>query len=108
MMCGISSCGAANAWANYQNMINEYDYKNKCAVLINSLYSQFFHLITSRIEAVTIKVLAKNNVDVKRFDRNKLYGDKENESHSRKRVRDRVRVRNQGKRDSKVRARTTI
>lgn len=37
------------------------------------MYAQFVHYMASRIEAVTIKILTKNNAVKDRFDRNIFY-----------------------------------
>ncbi len=71
--CGISGPGAAQAWANWANMTKANEYREKCAVLVYSLYAEFFHFMASRIEAVLVKVLNNNNALEDRFDRNIFY-----------------------------------
>lgn len=73
LQCGISGAGAAQAWANWQNIKNQQDYCNKCAVLVANLYAQFLHYMTARIEAITVKVLTRNKVIKDKFDRNIFY-----------------------------------
>lgn len=72
-MSGISGYGSAQMWALFTNIQSQNEYKSKLFELGNSLYAQFFHLMASRCEAVIIKVLAKNNVNVDHFDRNVFY-----------------------------------
>lgn len=73
LQCGISGTGAAQAWANWQNMKNKQIYINECSSLISCLYAQFLHYMTSRIEAITIKVLTTNKIIKDRFDRKEFY-----------------------------------
>lgn len=73
LQCGISGTGAAQAWANWTNMIQSNEYREKCMVVLFSLYSEFFHFMASRIEAVLVKVLNNNNALEDRFDRNIFY-----------------------------------
>ncbi|MBE6664141.1 MAG: hypothetical protein E7602_06550 [Ruminococcaceae bacterium] len=61
MMCGILEPDEANTWANYNNMINDMRYKEECIDVVVSLYSQFLHLLASQVEAVTVKILTKEN-----------------------------------------------
>jgi len=70
MMSGISSYGAANARAQFRNMIEEQDAASKRYEVIASMYSQFYHMMVSQIEAITVKVLHKNKVITDRFYRN--------------------------------------
>ena len=74
MMCGITSVGAANAWANFTNCINKANYDCECASLVQSLYAQYFHVMASQIEASLIRVLDRNGVIEDKFNRNFLYG----------------------------------
>lgn len=73
LMCGISSVGSAQAWANWQNFINEQKVAEKKQGLLVSMYAQFFHLMASKIEALTIYVLTKNGFKKDRFDRCSFY-----------------------------------
>lgn len=73
LMMGISGVGAANAWANYMNAKNEYELQLKKKELFNSLYAQFLHSMTSRIEAATIQVYIRHNPKMKDFNRNYIY-----------------------------------
>ena len=73
MMCGILEPDEANTWANYNNMINDMRYKEECIDVVVSLYSQFLHLLASQVEAVTVKILTKENAVTDRFDRKSLY-----------------------------------
>ena len=73
LQCGISSVGAAQAWANWANMKQANEYTKQCAVLLYSLYAEFFHFMASRIEAILVKVLNNNNALKDRFDRNIFY-----------------------------------
>lgn len=71
--CGITDIDESSAWAFWTNLLNNNRYKEEVDKIVNSLYAQFFHQMASRIEAVTVYVLAKNGKDVKHFDRNALY-----------------------------------
>lgn len=71
--CGISGPGAAQAWANWTNMIKTNEYHEQCAVVLFSHYSEFFHFMAARIEAILVKVLNKNNALEDKFDRNIFY-----------------------------------
>lgn len=73
LQCGISGTGAAQAWANWTNMSKAREYREKCAVVLYSLYAEFFHFMASRIEAILVKVLNNNNALEDRFDRNIFY-----------------------------------
>lgn len=73
LQCGISSVGAAQTWANLVNMYKSNEYKEQCAVVLFSLYAEFFHFMASRIEAILVKVLSNNNALEDRFDRNIFY-----------------------------------
>lgn len=72
-MCGITDYEESSMWATINNLRNEYNYKTMVSNIVNSLYSQFFHQMAARIEAVTVYVLAKNGKNVEHFDRNALY-----------------------------------
>lgn len=72
-MMGISSIEAATAWANYVNSINKYEVILQKVELYNSLYAQFFHIMASRIEAVSVKFYNKYDPNIKKFTRDKLY-----------------------------------
>lgn len=72
-MCGISGANAAEAWARWENMKRANEYKQKKFMTLCNLYAQFFHYMASRIEAITIYVLARNGKNVKNFNRNALY-----------------------------------
>lgn len=49
------------------------EYREKCTVVLYSLYAEFFHFMASRIEAILVKVLNNNNALEDRFDRNIFY-----------------------------------
>lgn len=72
---GISGYGAACAFATFQNDQNQRKYRNKVYQVLVSLYSQFLLQATSKIEAITVKVLDINNALGKKgeFNRNVLY-----------------------------------
>ena len=70
---GISGPGAAQAWANWVNMRNARETNYKKFELYNSLYAQFFHSMTSRIEAVTVAVFSEIAPNIKKWSRDKLY-----------------------------------
>ncbi len=72
-VCGITGPNGANAWAKYENMCREKEYRNKKYITLCNLYSQFFHYMASRIEAITIFVLNKNGKKVEYFKRDALY-----------------------------------
>lgn len=81
---GISGAGAANAWAQYQNYINERRLSDQKVELFNSLYAQFFHIMASRIEALTVSFYTKKNpkTKLKKINRNVLYDNKNEKSLS--------------------------
>lgn len=72
-MCGISGPNGANAWANWENMMRKNEYRQKKLMTLCNLYAQFFHYMASRVEAITVYVLAKNGKDVEHFRRDDLY-----------------------------------
>lgn len=61
----------ANAFI--KNMRAEAKAQEKRIKLYMSLYAQFFHQMTSKIEAMTVKILYKNGFSGKRFKRDNLY-----------------------------------
>lgn len=73
LMCGISGPGAANARAQWATMMSEREAEYKRFGLKTSMYAQFFHLMVSRIEAITVYVLTQNGFDKDKFSRNALY-----------------------------------
>lgn len=73
LMCGISGPGAANARAQWATMMAEHEAEHKRFGLKTSMYAQFFHLMVSRIEAITVYVLTKNGFEKDKFSRNALY-----------------------------------
>ena len=58
---GISGYGAACAFATFKNDQNQREYQNKVYQVLLSLYSQFLLQATSKIEAITVKVLDRSN-----------------------------------------------
>lgn len=72
-MCGITDYDESEIWAMRTNWRNQQKYIDNINKIIYSLYSQFYHQMASRIEAITIFVLAKNGKNVEHFDRNALY-----------------------------------
>ena len=81
---GISGAGAANAWAQYQNSINKKRVEYQKFELYTSLYAQFFHIMASRIEALTVSFYIKKNpkTKLKKINRNMLYNNKNEKSLS--------------------------
>lgn len=73
LMCGISGPGAANARAQWATMMAKQEAEYKRFGLKTSMYAQFFHLMASRIEAITVSVLTKNGFKEDTFCRNSLY-----------------------------------
>lgn len=73
LMCGISGSNGANAWANWENEKRKNIYRQKKFMTLCNLYAQFIHYLASRVEAITVFVLARNGKNVERFDRNALY-----------------------------------
>lgn len=71
---GIDSIGAASARADYLNMREAQIYQRKVDEIIASMYAQFFHMMASKIEAVTIRVLNNNKVNVNKSLRDVLRG----------------------------------
>lgn len=74
LMTGIESYGSAVARAQWRSMIEEHKYNQKVHEIISSMHSQFFHMMASQIEAITIKVLSINHVRVKKSLREVLRG----------------------------------
>lgn len=72
-MCGITDYEESTSWAFMTNLRNSLKYEREVNKIVASLYAQFFHQMTSRIEAITIYVLSHNGKNVERFDRNALY-----------------------------------
>ena len=72
-MCGITDYDESQGWALMQNIKNQAKYKQEVNTILFSLYAQFFHQMASRIEAITVYVLARNGKNVEHFDRNALY-----------------------------------
>ncbi|OQA77444.1 MAG: hypothetical protein BWY30_01102 [Tenericutes bacterium ADurb.Bin239] len=54
---GIDSPAAANARANFNNMLARQEAEVKKAMVISSMYAQFFHQAAAQLEAITVKVL---------------------------------------------------
>lgn len=73
-MSGIESYGSAVARAHWRNMMEENEYFQKVHEIISSMYSQYFHMMASQIEAITIKVLSINHVKVNKSLREVLRG----------------------------------
>ncbi len=73
LMCGISGYGAASARTQYQNMVEERKAAVKKNEIIASMYSQFYSMMASQIEAATVRVLTKNNLIKGEFHRNLFY-----------------------------------
>lgn len=73
LQCGISGYNAAVAWAGFENAGRAHEYERNRRMLFLSLYAEFFHLMASRVEAVLVRVLSRNNALKDRFDRNALY-----------------------------------
>lgn len=71
--CGILDSDEANMWANYENCRNEFIYISEIVELRNSLYAQFFHIMVSKIEAVSIKMYSHINPNYKKYARDCLY-----------------------------------
>ena len=72
-MCGITDYDESQSWALMQNIKNQAKYEEEVNTILFSLYAQFFHQMASRIEAITVYVLARNGKNVEHFDRNALY-----------------------------------
>ena len=72
-MCGITDYEESSSWAFMTNLRNSIKYKQEINKIVGSLYSQFFHQMASRIEAITVYVLSRNGKNVEHFDRNALY-----------------------------------
>lgn len=72
-MCGITDYDESSTWATMTNLRNELTYQKEVFEIVSSLYAQFFHQMASRIEAITVYVLAKNGKNVEHFDRSALY-----------------------------------
>lgn len=73
LMCGITDYDESTIWAYKTNLRNSIKYNREVSKTVGSLYAQFFHQMASRIEAITVYVLAKNGKNVEHFDRNALY-----------------------------------
>ena len=72
-MCGISSHGAASARAQWATMKAAKEAEYKRFGLRTSMYAQFFHLMVSRIEAITVYVLTQNGFQKEKFKRSELF-----------------------------------
>ncbi len=72
--CGIRGANGANAWARDMNYKNKQKYAYTVGKIERSIYGQFFHQFVSRMEAASIKILKRHNIDVKKYNRNLLYG----------------------------------
>lgn len=72
-MCGITDYDESSMWATMTNLRNSIKYSREVSKIVGSLYAQFFHQMSSRIEAITVYVLSKNGKNVEHFDRNALY-----------------------------------
>jgi len=72
-MCGITEYDESQMWAMRKNMENSLKYQRELYSVTCSLYAQFIHQMASRIEAITVYVLARNGKNVEHFDRNALY-----------------------------------
>ena len=72
-MCGITDYEESSTWALMTNLRNSFKYEREVNKIVQSLYAQFFHQMASRIEAITVYVLAHNGKNVEHFDRNALY-----------------------------------
>ncbi len=70
---GISGPNGAQAWANWENMKIENEYRHKKFITVCNLYAQFFHYMASSVEAITVYVLSKNGKNVEHFRRDDLY-----------------------------------
>ena len=73
LMQGIAEYDEAVMMSNWENMISQFEYKQKCLEVVASLYASFIHQMASQIEAVTVLVLSKQNAITDRFNRNTLY-----------------------------------
>lgn len=71
--CGISSVGAAQAWANYQNFLNADRIRYEKYELYTSLYAQFFHNMVAQIEAISVNMYSKLNPDLESWNRCLMY-----------------------------------
>lgn len=72
-LCGITDYEESKEWALIKNLKNAREYQKELYSITCSLYAQFFHQMASKIEAITVFVLARNGKNVKRFDRKALY-----------------------------------
>lgn len=72
-MCGVTEYDESEMWAMRKNMENSFRYQRELYSVTCSLYAQFIHQMASRIEAITVYVLARNGKNVKHFDRIALY-----------------------------------
>lgn len=74
LQMGIDSPAAANARANFNNMIARQEAEIKKAMVISSMYAQFFHQAAAHLEAITVKVLFLHNVKPKTSLRDAMAG----------------------------------
>ncbi len=85
-MAGISGINAARARADYYNRLAKQQAKAKEFGLTNSMFAQFFHLMMSMIEAITVAMMHKNGFIRNRFYRNDLYKQLENKNIDKKNI----------------------
>jgi hypothetical protein len=69
MMSGISGVGAANARTQFRNMVEEQKAELQKFEVIASMYSQFYHMMVSQIEATTVQILHRNKLIKDKFCR---------------------------------------
>jgi hypothetical protein len=79
-MSGILDDDEVRMNATMKTFISERNAENKKNELYYSLYAQFFHQMTSQIEALTVKILTRNGYEGDRFDRSVLYAFKSNKT----------------------------
>lgn len=71
---GIENSEEAHTNAYILNQIESVKYNEKSEIIIVSIYAQFVHMMASKIEAVTVRVLNKNKVKVNKSLRAVLNG----------------------------------
>lgn len=70
---GYRGVNGSNAWARDMNSYNKYKYENDVLKLRNSLYSQFWSQICSKIEAICVMIYSKKFPKIKKWERKIMY-----------------------------------
>ena len=72
-MQGIYEPDEVSMWVFKRQMEQDYYINRRCFELYTNLYSQFFHNMASRIEAISVSIYSYMNPKMKKWSRDKLY-----------------------------------